>query len=182
LFFTQFSFLGFDPRAKRDRYTNYFENNRNIALINQAYCVDNPRKYKGYGPDCWGLSAGINAGGGRPLPRDDNGTICVSASLGVFPYTPDESMGALKHFYRDLGSKIWGPYGFHDGFNQTEGWYDEVYMGLNQAQVVVGIENHRSGLIWKNFMANPEIAVALQAIGFETDARQRDTGNGERHR
>ena len=77
LFFTQFSFLGFDPRGKRDRYTNYFENNRNIALINRAYCTENPRKYKGYGANCWGLSAGINAGGGRPLPRDDNGTICV---------------------------------------------------------------------------------------------------------
>ncbi len=146
LFFTQFSFLGFDPRDKRDRYTNYFENNRQIALINRAYCAENPRKFEGYGPNCWGLSAGINAGGGRPLPRDDNGTICISAALGVFPYTPEESMGALKHFYRDLGAKVWGPYGFHDGFNQTEGWYDEVYMGLNQAQIVVGIENHRSGL------------------------------------
>ena len=166
LFFTQFSFLGFDPRDKRDRYTNYFENNRQIALINRAYCAENPRKFEGYGPNCWGLSAGINAGGGRPLPRDDNGTICISAALGVFPYTPEESMGALQHFYRDLGAKVWGPYGFHDGFNQTEGWYDEVYMGLNQAQIVVGIENHRSGLVWREFMANPEIGPMLQAVGF----------------
>jgi hypothetical protein len=169
LFFTQFSFLGFDPRDKRDRYTNYFENNRQIALINRAYCAENPRGYEGYGPNCWGLSAGINAGGGRPLPRDDNGTICISAALGVFPYTPEESMEALKHFYRGLGAKVWGPYGFHDGFNQTEGWYDEVYMGLNQAQIVVGIENHRSGLVWRQFMANPEIAPTLQAAGFSPD-------------
>ena len=74
--------------------------------------------------------------------------------------------GALKHFYRELGSKIWGPYGFHDGFNQTEGWYDEVYMGLNQAQIVVGIENSRSGLVWRQFMANPEIEPMLTEIGF----------------
>jgi hypothetical protein len=169
LFFTQFSFLGFDPRSKRDRFTNYFRNNRNIALINRAYCIENPRKYVGYGPDCWGLSAGVNSGGGRPLPRDDNGTICVSAALGVFPYTPRESMAALKHFYRELGAKLWGPYGFHDGFNQANSWYDEVYMGLNQAQIVAGIENYRTGLIWKNFMANPEIEPALRAIGFRTD-------------
>ena len=108
LFFTQFSFLGFDPRGKRDRYTDYFRNNRNIALINRAYCIANPGHYDGYGPDCWGLSAGINSGGGMPQPNADNGTICCSAALGEFPYTPKESMAALKHFYRDLGAKDMG--------------------------------------------------------------------------
>jgi hypothetical protein len=169
LFFTQFSFLGFDPRGKRDRYTNYFRNNRNIALVNRAYCMANPRKHVGYGPDCWGLSAGVNSGGGRPLPRDDNGTICCSASLGCIAYTPAESMAALKHFYYSLGEQVWGAYGFHDGFNQTQNWFDEVYMGLNQAQIVVGIENHRSGLVWQKFMASPEIDGALRAIGFQAD-------------
>ena len=169
LFFTQFSFMGFDPRDKHDRYTDYFKNNRNIALINHAYCAENPRHYVGYGADCWGLSAGINSGGGRPLPRDDNGTICCSAALGSFPYAPQEAMAALKHFYRDLGEKTWGIYGFHDGFNETEGWFEPVWMGLNQAVIVVMIENYRSGVIWKNFMANPEIQPALQSIGFKPD-------------
>jgi hypothetical protein len=169
LFFAQFSFLGFDPRGKRDKYTNYFQNNRQLALINRAYSIENPRGFAGYGPACWGRSAGVNSGGGRPLPRDDNGTICPSAALGCFPYTPEESMAALKHFYRELGPRTWGVYGFHDGFNQSEGWFDEVYMGLNQAQIVVGIENHRTGLLWKHFMANPEIAPALAAIGFTSD-------------
>jgi hypothetical protein len=174
LFFTQFSFLGFDPRGKRDRFTNYSLNNRNIALIDRAYCAENPRKYAGYGADCWGLSAGVHSGGGRPLPRDDNGTICSSAALGVFPYTPAESMAALKHFYRDLGPKIWGAYGFHDGFNATEKWYDEIYMGLNQAQIVVGIENHRTALVWQNFMKNQEIGTMLKAVGFTEDAPENE--------
>jgi molybdopterin-guanine dinucleotide biosynthesis protein MobB len=169
LFFTQFSCLGFDPRGRRDRYTNYFRNNQAIALVNRAYCIENPRDHVGYGEDCWGLSAGINSGGGRPLPRDDNGTICCSASLGCFPYTPAESLAALKHFYRNRGAKIWGAYGFHDGFNATQDWYEEVYMGLNQAQIVVGIENHRTGLLWKHFMANPEIEPMLSAVGFVAD-------------
>jgi len=169
LFFTQFSFMGFDPRGKRDQYTDYFRNNRNIALINQAYCVENPGKYIGYGADCWGLSAGINSGGGRPLPRDDNGTICCSAALGSFPYTPKESMAALKHFYRALGARTWGIYGFNDGFNETEAWFQSSWLGLNQAVTVVMIENYRSGVIWKNFMANPEIRPALDAIGFRPD-------------
>jgi hypothetical protein len=112
----------------------------------------------------------VNSGGGRPLPRDDNGTICPSAALGSFPNTPAESLAALKHFYHALGEHTWGAYGFHDGFNQSENWFEEVYMGLNQAQIVVGIENFRSGLVWKNFMANPEIEPALAAIGFTPDA------------
>jgi hypothetical protein len=169
LFFAQFSFLGFDPRGIKDRYTNYFHNNRQLALINRGYCIENPRGRKGYGTDCWGLSAGINSGGGKPQPRDDSGTICISAALGVMPYTPEESMAALKHFYRDLGPQTWGVYGFHDGFNLTTAWYDEFYMGLNQAQIVVGIENYRTGVCWRHFMANPEIKPMLDAIGFVPD-------------
>jgi exo beta-1,2-glucooligosaccharide sophorohydrolase (non-reducing end) len=169
LFFTHFSFMGFDPRNLRDRYSNYFENNRAIALINRAYCIENPRHFVGYGPDCWGLSAGINAGGGRPLPRDDNGTINIMAALASMPYTPTESLAALKHYYRDLGAKVWGIYGFHDGFNQTENWYEETYMALNQAPITVMIENHRTGLVWRLFMSNPEIRPALAAIGFKPD-------------
>ena len=108
---------------------------------------------------------------GRPLPRDDNGTINIMASLASFPYTPAESMAALKHFYRDLGAKTWGIYGFYDGFNQTQNWFEPVYMALNQAPITVMIENHRTGLVWKHFMANAEIQPALQAIGFRPDSR-----------
>lgn len=171
LFFTQFSFMGFDPRGKRDAYANYFNNNRNIALINHAYCAANPRHHAGYGANCWGLSAGINSGGGRPLPRDDNGTICCSAGVGSMAYAPAEALAALKHFYRDLGGRLWGEYGFVDGFNQSQDWFENVWMGLNQAVITVMIENHRSGLLWKKFMANPEIQPALDAIGFVPDNR-----------
>ncbi|HEX5788698.1 MAG TPA: glucoamylase family protein [Woeseiaceae bacterium] len=171
LFFTHFSFFGFDPRGIRDRYTNYYDNNRAIALIHNAYSIENPRGHKGYGADTWGLSAGINNGGGRPLPRDDNGTINVMASLASMPWTPEESMAALRHYYRDLGDRVWGVYGFHDGFNETQDWFEEVYMALNQAPITVMIENHRTGLVWKHFMANPEIQPALDAIGFEKDPR-----------
>jgi len=169
LFFVHFSFMGFDPRNLRDAYTNYFENNRAIARINYAYCVDNPRKFVGYGQDCWGLSVGVNSGGGKPYPRDDNGTISCMAPLASMPYTPKESLAALRHFYRDLGPKIFGCYGFHDGFNETQNWYEEVYMALNQAPITVMIENARTGLIWRCFMSNPEIAPALKAIGFKPD-------------
>jgi hypothetical protein len=172
LFFTHFSFFGFDPRGRRDPYTNYFKNNRAITLINRAYCIENPRKFTGYGPNCWGLSAGINSGGGRPLPRDDNGTINCMAALSSMPYTPDESLAVLKHFYRDHGAKVWGIYGFYDGFNETQNWFEAVNMALNQAPITVMIENHRSGLVWNRFMSNPEIAPALDAIGFKPDSAE----------
>jgi hypothetical protein len=173
LFFTHYSFLGFDPRDKKDAYTNYFQNNRNIALINHAYAAANPGKHVGYGDGSWGRSAGINAGGGRALPRDDNGTITCTAALASFPYTPVESMRALTHFYRDLGGRLWGTYGFRDGFNLSEDWFEDVYMGLNQAPIVVMIENYRSGLTWKLFMSNPEIKPALDRIGFQPDLEKK---------
>jgi hypothetical protein len=169
LFFTHFSFMGFDPRGRRDRYTNYFENNRSIARIHQAYAVADPLKRVGYGENAWGRSAGVNAGSGRPTPAGDNGTITCSAALSSFPYTPEASMKALKHFYRDLGDRLWGIYGFRDGFNLTENWFEDVYMGLNQAPVTVMIENYRSGLVWRLFMSNPEIERALKAIGFREE-------------
>lgn len=78
-------------------------------------------------------------------------------------------MKALKHFYRDLGGQLWGSDGFRDGLNLSEDWFEDVYMGLNQAPIAVMIENYRSGLIWKQFMSNPEIKPALDRIGFRSD-------------
>lgn len=172
LFFTHYSFTAFDPRGKKDRYTNYFKNNRNVALINHAYCVENPLKHKGYGENCWGLTASDDPWGYRAheaVERTDNGTITPTGALASFPYTPEESMKALKYFYREMGGQLWGMYGFRDAFNQTENWVADIFMGLDQAPITVMIENHRTGLIWKLFMSNPEIQPALEAIGFVAD-------------
>jgi len=168
LFFTQYSFMGADPREIRDKYTDYFDNNRNIALIDYRYCQQNPGHFKGYGPGVWGLTASLDPYGylaHAPNPASDNGTIAPTGALGSFPYTPTESMAALKYFYRTLGARLWGIYGPTDAFNMTENWFSPDYLALDQAPMVVMIENYRSGLIWKNFMANPEIAPMLARIG-----------------
>ncbi|HET9741339.1 MAG TPA: glucoamylase family protein [Terriglobales bacterium] len=167
LFFTQYSFMGFDPRSLTDRYTNYFENNRNIARINLAYCIQNPGHHAGYGADDWGLTAsdgphGYNAR--EPNEKRDDGTITPTGALASFPYTPEASTAALKHFYRDLGGELWGAYGFRDAFNQDEDWVAPIFMGLDQAPIVVMIENYRTGLVWKNFMANAEIKSMLNKL------------------
>jgi hypothetical protein len=172
LFFTHYAFLGFDPRGKRDRYTNYFENNRQIALINYRHCVANPGGYTGYSEDFWGLTASDDHNGyypHEPTTHGDNGTITPTGALSSFPYTPEESMRALKHFYREQGAALWGIYGFRDAINLTEGYVSPIFMGLNQAPIVVMIENRRTGLLWKLFMSNPEMPGMLEKLGFTAE-------------
>jgi hypothetical protein len=41
-------------------------------------------------------------------------------------------------------------------------------MGLNQAPITVMIENYRTGVVWKSFMSNPEIAEMLKKLDAET--------------
>ncbi|MGC8864423.1 MAG: glucoamylase family protein [Bacteroidales bacterium] len=171
LFFTHYSYLGFDPRNKKDKYTNYFINNRNIALIHHAYCVANPQHHEGYSDECWGLTASDDPDGyavHEPIASRDNGTISPTAALSSFPYTPEESMKALRYFYRNL-PRLWGKYGFYDAFNQERNWWATSYLAIDQGPIVCMIENYRSGLLWEKFMSNPEINPALQAIGFIND-------------
>jgi hypothetical protein len=172
LFFTDYSFMGFDPRGIHDRFTDYFDNNRAQALINQQYCIHNPHHWKGYGEDTWGLTAVDGPEGYVPYEPSfdlDDGTIAPTGAISALAYTPQPSMAAFKHFYRDLGAQVWSIYGFRDAFNLQKNWYSGITMGLNQAPMVVMIENQRSGLVWKSFMANSEIQAALRNIGFRAD-------------
>jgi exo beta-1,2-glucooligosaccharide sophorohydrolase (non-reducing end) len=174
LFFAHYSYMGFNPRGLRDRFTDYFANERNMARINLAYCTANPKHFKGYGANSWGLTASDGPKGylaHAPDAQDDDGTMTPTGALASFPYTPKESMAAFKHFYRDLGERTWGIYGPLDAFNESNDWVSPIYMGLNQAPITVMIENYRSGLIWKLFMSNPEIKPMLDAIGFTSTNR-----------
>ncbi len=171
LFFTHYSYMGYDPRGWRDKYADYFENNRNEALISQAYAIANPHHWKGYGADAWGLTAVDGPKGYReykPFTEDD-GTIAPTGAISSYAYTQQQSLLALKHFYRDLGAQLWGIYGFRDAFNEQQNWYSGITMGLNQAPMAVMIENGRTGLIWRNFMSNPEIVKMQQSLGLKHD-------------
>jgi len=172
LFFTHYSYFAFDPHALHDRFTpSYFENNRNIALINHAYCIANPKHYPGYGPDAWGLTASDGPFGyvaHAPDNASDQGTLTPTGALASFPYTPEASMAALKHYYRDLGAQLWGIYGLRDAYDLGQDWVSDIYMGLNQAPITVMIENDRTGLVWKSLMSNPEIGEMLKKLDAET--------------
>ncbi len=171
LFFAHYSFLGFDPRGIKNKDVNYFINNRNHTLINRGWCIANPLNHKGYSAECWGLTASDNPFGylaHEPGSRD-NGTITPTAALSSMPYTPSESMDALRYFYFTEGEKLFGKYGFYDAFNAKVNWYADSYLAIDQGPIVCMIQNHRTELLWKKFMKNPEIKPALDAIGFVED-------------
>ncbi|TGE14232.1 glucoamylase family protein [Hymenobacter elongatus] len=169
LFFSHYTFLGLDPRGLKDQYADYWEQNRNHTLINHAYCLDNPKKYKGYGPNSWGLTASDSYQGyAAHSPSEDLGVISPTAALSAMPYTPEFSMLALKHFYNDLGDKIWSEYGFVDGFSEQHNWYAKSHLAIDQGPIVGMIENHRSGLLWKLFMSSPDVQRGLTKLGFES--------------
>jgi hypothetical protein len=169
LFFAHFSCCGLDPRGLSDRYADYWQQNVNHTRINYAHCVRNPHRYKGYGPDCWGLSAGDTPGGfAAHAPDNDRGVITPAAAVSSFPYTPEESMAALRHFYQDLGDRIWGRFGFVDGFSEQQDWYADTFLAINQGPIIVMIENYRTGLLWRLFMGVPEIRSGLKMLGFRS--------------
>ena len=167
LFFAHYSFLGIDPRGLKDQYADYWLQNLNHTLINREHCIRNPNKFKGYSAQCWGLTASDNHRGyGAHSPTEDLGVISPTAALSSFPYTPEYSMQALKHFYNDHGDKLWSEYGFVDAFNEGENWYATSHLAIDQGPIIVMIENYRTGLLWNLFMKIPEIQAGLKKIGF----------------
>jgi hypothetical protein len=163
LFFTHYSYLGLDPRAITDRYTNYYTSNQIISRINRAYCIDNPKEHAGYSELAWGLTASFNPWGyGAHSPLEDNGTITPTAAIGAMPYTPEESIATLKHFYYDLGDKLWGPLGFWDALHPGEDWVADTFIAIDQGPIVVMIENYRTQLPWRMFMRNEFVIDALR--------------------
>ncbi len=169
LFFSHYSFLGLDPRGLKDRYADYWEQNTNHTLINREHCIRNPNKFKGYSSNCWGLTASDTYNGyAAHSPTEDLGTISPTAALSAFPYTPEYSMQALKHFYNDHGDKIWSELGFVDAFNETKNWTASSHLAIDQGPIIVMIENYRTGLLWNLFMSCPEIKNGLKRLGFES--------------
>lgn len=167
MFWAHYSYIGLDPRGLSDRYANYWNVVRNHTMSNYNYCLANPKGFKGYGTDCWGLTASYSTVGYTAhQPNNDLGVITPTAALSSFPYTPQESMAALKGFW-NKGTWIWGKYGFYDAFSETDNWTVPHYLAIDQCTIAPMIENHRTGLLWNLFMSCPEVQAGLQKLGFE---------------
>lgn len=170
LFFEQYTFQGIDPNGLIDSLDNdYFLQGRNHTLINRAYCIENPKHYKGYSSTCWGLTAGDSYKGYvAHSPENDLGVIQPTAAISSMPYTPGESMEALRYFYYTLGNKLWSRYGFFDGFSIDKNWYAKSHLAIDEGPIVTMIENYRTGLLWKLFMNIADIQNGLKKLGFKS--------------
>ncbi|WP_291855315.1 glucoamylase family protein [Marinilabilia sp.] len=191
LFWAHYSFLGLDPRGLTDQYGDYWQNNVAHTMINRQHCINNPNEYKGYGENCWGLTSSYSVPGAaayitgqsseKPAqgnseqtgyaghrPSFDLSVISPTAALSSFPYAPDEVMPVIRHFYEDLGDKLWGKYGFYDAFSEEYQWFPRRYLAIDQGPVPVMIENHRSGLLWDLFMQDEDVLNGLRRLGFKS--------------
>ena len=169
LFFAHYSFLGINPNSLTDQYANYQTQVVNHTKINYEYCKANPKNYYGYSDQCWGLTASdIPNGYTASSPTNDVGVIAPTAALSSFPYTPTESMKALKFFYYKLGDKLLGQYGFYDAFSLKDAWFANSYLAIDEGPIVVMLENYRSGLLWNLFMSCPEVKTGMQNLGFQS--------------
>ena len=167
LFFSHYSFLGINPNSLSDVYANYQLQTLNHTKINYEYCKDNPKNFYGYSDSCWGLTASdIQNGYTASSPTNDVSVIAPTAAISSLPYTPIESMKALKFFYYVLGDKIWGEYGFKDAFSLHNPWFAGSYLAIDQGPIIVMIENYRSGLLWDLFTSCPEVKAGMKSLGF----------------
>ena len=166
LFWAHYSYIGLDPRNLQDQYADYWELNKNHVMTDYLYCVENPKKYRGYGEDVWGLTASYSPEGySAHAPNNDLGVITPTAALSSFPYSPEQSMAAAKNFY-NRGERYRNKYGFYDAFSDQTNWVTPRYLAIDQLPITPMIENYRSGLIWDLFMNAPEIKEGLAKLGF----------------
>ncbi|MEI9934634.1 MAG: glucoamylase family protein [Ferruginibacter sp.] len=167
LFFAHYSFLGINPHDLSDTYADYWTQDTAHSKINYLYCANNPKHFNGYSSECWGLTASDdNNGYDAHSPTNDDGVISPTAAISSLPYTPTESMNALRFFYYKLGDKIWNQYGFVDAFNLTNIWFASSSLAIDEGPIIVMTENYRSGLLWNLFMSCPEVKRGMKRLAF----------------
>ncbi len=176
LFGHQYTHVWVDFRNIQDAYMrgrgiDYFENSRRATLANRAYAIANPSGFKDYGENVWGFTASDGPDGyrarGAPPEQNDDGTVTPTAPGGSFPFTPVESLAALRHMYDTYLTRIWSRYGFRDAFNPTRDWFATDHIGIDQGPIVLMIENYRTGAIWQSFMQVEAVQRGLERAGFQ---------------
>lgn len=112
----------------------------------------------------------------------DDGTIVPTAAGGSVAFAPEVTIPALMAMRQKYGERLYTRYGFKDAFNPSftftgagsrsgtvdpvHGWIANDYLGIDQGPILVMMENHRSGLVWKVMRKNPHIVRGLKRIGF----------------
>jgi hypothetical protein len=173
----------------RERGIDYFENSRRATLVQQQYAIRNPGGFGHYNELCWGLTASDGPGdvtltvGGierrffdylaRGVPDGpDDGTIAPWAVIASLPFAPEIVLPTVADFRRWQVGGI-HRYGFKATFNPTfpvngsrNGWVSAWHFGINEGPIVVMIDNHTSGLVWRLMCGCAPIVAGLRAAGF----------------
>ena len=184
-------FRGIQDAFMREKRSDYFENSRRATAVQQQYALRNPMWFRGYGENCWGITAGLGPGffrrraegcierqfygyvaRGVPFGPDD-GTLAPWAAVASLPFAPEIVLAALRHF-RDAHPEILSADGLLTSFNPSfdtgdeahRGWLSPEHLGLDQGPVVLMIENYRSGLFWRLMRECPAIVTGLRRAGF----------------
>jgi hypothetical protein len=173
LFMHQYAHAWIDYRNRRETRgdrIDYFHNSVAATLAHRAFCINLSHDFPGFGPDVWGITAsdsakGYLAWGGPPRDPDIDGTVVPSAAGGSLMFTPELSARALRTMHEKYGAKIYGKYGFVDAFNPNSGWVDTDVIGINVGIILLSAENMQTGNIWRWFMQNRELPLAMQRIG-----------------
>jgi len=177
LFTHQYPHLFFDFRNKSDDFADYFTNSKNATLANYAYSQNNARKFKTFKKGYWGITAsdgpgGYQAYGAEPGGANSDGTVAPTGAITSIMFTPDLSMEFIRNLYNREKYWLWGKYGFTDAFNFDGKWKSPDVIGIDLGALLLGIENYRTGLIWRTFMQAPEIKRALSRAGFGLGTKQ----------
>lgn len=166
MFWAHYSFTGLNPKGLKDQYADYWELNHNHTMIQYKYAVDNPKNFKGYGDNLWGLTSSYSIKGyDGHRPDRDISVISPTAALSSMPYAPKESMAFLRNLYTNHDTLV-GKYGPYDAFSLEKNWVLPRYLAIDQGPIPVMIENHRSGLFWMLFMTNKDVINGLDKLGF----------------
>jgi hypothetical protein len=111
----------------------------------------------------------------------DDGTLAPTAAAAAIAFAPEIVAPTLRAFRTRYGDHLYTRYGFVDAFNPTLaaglpvragavvpqlGWFDTDYLGIDQGPIVIMLENHRSGLVWKTMRKNPYVTRGLCRAGF----------------
>ncbi len=143
MFGHQYSHVWIDFRDIQDDYMrergiDYFLNSRRAVLAQRQYAIANPRKWKDYGEDVWGLTASdgpqrtlqeyrgeqrefrhYSARGAGLLENFDDGTIAPTAAVASLPFAPEVVIPATLEMHERYGDYLYSSYGFLDAFNPS---------------------------------------------------------------
>lgn len=173
LFAHQFSHAFVDFKDKRDcKGTDWFENSVKASENDYDFCRSCPNLY----PDgIWGLTScavpdgykghiGCAPSGNGNTEHISDGTVSPSAALGSLPFTPSNSLAALRQF--DKYPQLHGKYGLYDAFNLSQGWFVDCYISIAKGITLLMGANYVKGTVWKHFNSLSEIRRAMNILGF----------------